>query len=88
MNDNNTEQSPVFDLEIALNYVNFKAEGVSATNEQVLMAYQFLIKNYMDDLRPKHYKKAISIMELGMIDTDGNINWAIFDELNIEGYVI
>lgn len=88
MNNIESEQSPVFDMEIALNYIKFKAEGASATNEQVTMAYAFLIKNHLDEIRPVYRIKAIDLIEKGIIDLEGLINWDIFDELNKEGYVI
>jgi len=87
MNDND-EQLPTFDKEVALNYIKFEAEGASATDEQVTMAYSYLIKNHLDDIRPFYRKKAINLIEMGIVDLEGIIDWDIYDELKKEGYVI
>jgi hypothetical protein len=71
-----------FDEELALAYVFEEAEGESATQEQKLEAWAFLIKTTkVWSMKRRMRVEAINLMEMGLIEEDGKINWDVHDEL-------
>ena len=73
-----------FDEQLALAYVFGKAEGESATQEQKLEAWAFLIGTTKVWSMKRHIRSAATeIIELGVIDEDGVINWEVHEELKL-----
>jgi hypothetical protein len=71
-----------FDEQLALAYVSEEAEGESATQEQKLEAWAFLIKTAKVWSMKRHMRaEAVNLMEMGLIEEDGTINWEVHDEL-------
>jgi hypothetical protein len=79
-----TNLTTTFNLELALAYVFSNAEGESATQEQKLEAWAFLIKSSkIWSMKRYMQQAAIEMIELGVIDEEGEINWDIHEELQV-----
>lgn len=71
-----------FSRTVAMDYVDpMRGKSSGKLSKIKIEAYAFIIKNCLDDVPRRYEKKAIELIEKGIIDEDGIIDWDIYHEV-------